>query len=340
MKYSMLSGLIKHLHEARDNGFSSVYTLLGKEEFARKQAVEEVLQALLKGKSRELCLKNFEGETVSPPQLMHELSSSSFFSEQIVVVVQQADKLKKAVVERLLPYLAQPNPGVYLILSAANLPANTQLYKALEKQGIILLLGQEKPWEKEKSLGEWARAKFDAGGKKISSALCLTLVKQMGLDQALLDKEIEKIICYCGERKEVLAEDLAAIGSYKGNENSWQLGEAILRLDAAAASRLAIELLVAGEMHLLQVIAALRRQIETSFQVCSILVSKGSREEITRTFPYMQGNILERHIQLAQGYGISRFKRAMMLLQEMETRSKNSQGEAELLAMQLVAKLT
>jgi DNA polymerase-3 subunit delta len=96
-------------------------------------------------------------------------------------------------------------------------------------------------------------------------------------------------------------------------ETVWQLGEAVFTRNGGAAVRIMRDLLSA-ESALLGILRQLRGQLQTEFKVCSILSTGGSRDEVARAFPYMNGNILEKHIQMASGYGMEAFKKGLLAI--------------------------
>ena len=91
---------------------------------------------------------------------------------------------------------------------------------------------------------------------------------------------------------------------------------------------------------LLGFLRQLRGQFQTEFQVAAILATGGSREEVSARFPYMQGFILDRHIQMARGYGIDSLKQGILLIDKTELKAKNSATDPNCLLELLVAKLT
>jgi len=340
VKYTNLRAFEKHLESSAPNLFSHVYLISAKEAFDRKTAADRTHFHLLKGiKNSEMCLKHMDGESLSLDELFGELSSISFFAERLVVIVQNADKLKKNITVALEGYMAKPNSSTYLILVTPGLTSTTNFYKKIEKEGIILDVAQEKPWEKEKNLTEWVASFISATGKTIAPNMCQLLVKQIGTDQTLLQNEIEKILCYIGERPSITAQDISAICTSVNIETVWQLGEAIFQRDAPQALKIGKTLIRDGTP-LLALLKQVRSQFQTEYQICCILAGGGTSRDVSAQFPYMKGFILEKHVQAAQAYGLKRFKIGLLSLDETEVKAKNSGADPELLAELLLLKLT
>ena len=246
---------------------------------------EDFAEKAFTASSTKAEIKVFESEQANIDDILMELNAFSLFAEKRVVLINNADKFPKSSCEKLEAYFAAPNRSVCLILSASSLSASTNFYKKIEKAGVILDLIEEKPWEKEKSLSEWGASKISSRREKTIHPQALQhLVKQVGSDQGLLQNELEKLISYVGDRKEITPQDVGAICTGVNDENIWQLGEAIFRLDAAAALRISKALLDDG-VPFMTLLRQIRSQFQTDFQVCTILSSGGSKADVAGQFP-------------------------------------------------------
>lgn len=340
MKYTNLAAFEKHLLSAAPDHFADIYTILGKESFVCKQATDRLTSLVLKKEtSPELSLHVFDGEKHQVDLILEELETLAFFSKKRVIIVQNADAFDKASTLKLEAYCSSPNRTACLVIVAAALNKATTFYKKLEKTGIVLDIVEEKPWEREKSIGDWLHTEALKEGKQLGPKVSQMLIKQLGTDQMQLSTELAKLVCYVGERKAIVENDVIAVSPVANLETGWQLGEAIFRKDAAAALRISKGLLTEGVV-LIALLRQVRSQFQTEFQICSILMHGGTPADISREFPYMKGAILERHISQSQAYGMQRFKQGLLAIDETEIQAKNSAIDAEFLAERLIIKLT
>lgn len=338
MKYNNLRALEKHLEGASPAHLAPVYMVLGKDDFQRKQAYSRLIYHLLGDKNDLMSLRVFEDDKIDIGQVISELHSLAFFSTKRVIVVHHAENMLKAATEKLLSYYENPSPSTYLVLTASSISGATSFYKKTEVVGVILDIPEEKPWEKEKTLKDWIDQKIASHGKKIDLLANQQLLKQVGTDQAILNQEMDKLICYVGDRPQITAQDVSEICIKVNVENVWQLGEAIFRRDGATALRIAIALIQDGTP-LLILLRQIRTQFQTDFQVCSILSQGGTAADVSKQFAYMKGQILEKHMNLTQSYGMARFRKGMILIDETEFASKNSSMDNAYLVERLIAKL-
>ena len=340
MKYSNLRAFNKHLEEAGPNHPSPVYMLLGKSEFDRKEAAKDLTHSLLGTQHpSEHTLTVFDGERLSINEVMQDLHSMTFFAENRVVLINRAEKLTKPVTVQLVQYFEKSNPSVFLIISASTINRATSFYKNAEKVGVVLDLVEEKPWEQENTLVQKIVERTRDKGKTINQNTSRYLVKYAGTDQAQLQQEIEKLVCYVGDRDVITEADICAICTGVNTENAWQLGEAIFRCEGGKALRIATGLLSEGEPFF-SLVRQVRSQFQSKFQICAILLSGGSVADVQKQFPYMKGQILQKNTELARRYGMDRFRKGMLAIDETELLAKNSSLSHDLLFERLIIKLT
>lgn len=340
MKYDNIRAFEKHVEGASPNHFSNVYLILVKEYSECQEAIQFLLKALFPQQIREGDVTIYDGSSATSEDILTELNSPSFFSATRAVWIQQADKLKKSVQEALESYMAHPLRSMYLILTAPTLAKNSTFYKAAEKNGIVLDLPELKAWEKEKRLIEWVSKQASTARKVMAHPACQHFVKQIGGDQNLIASEFEKLLCFIGDKKEITIQDISTICSSLPTETIWQLGESIFRRDTQNALRTARLLLSENGSSLLPFLRQLRSQFQTGYQISQILARGGNASEVSQEYPYMKGQILDRNIQMAQHYGVSRYKRGLLAIDDTELQVKNSQIEEDLLAELLIIKLT
>lgn len=339
MKYSSLQAFEKHLESAAPNHLSNIYMIISKESFDCKRASEQLIAKILKGQAQpELCLKIFDSDNLNLKELLNELNTLTLFSPKQVILLQNADKLTQQERTALEPYVASPSSSLFFIITASSINHGTNFFKKAEKAGIILEIPEQKPWEKERTLVDWVMREVASAGKRIDLQTAQCLVKQIGTDQTLLTNELEKLFCYLDDRVEITVRDLSAICVSVNAETIWQLGEAIFQRNGGTALRIIKALLNEGAAFL-ALLNQIRGQFQTEFQVCSILTTGGNGNDITQRFPYMRGNILDRHMHMAQNYGLPRFKKGMQQIDTVIVMAKNSNVDDDVLAEILVAKL-
>ena len=339
MKYNQLRAFEKHLQEASPRHLLPVYLILGKDDFARKEAVDAALKVLLQGvKNPPLCCKTLNAQQSSLQEVVSELEAFSLFEEKKVIIAHQIDKWVKGDLSKLEHFFNHPIKGATLLLSTGALAANTNLYKKIEKAGVILDLPEEKAWEKEKSMQAWLIQQAARSGKKLDGMTAQAFVKQVGTDQSTLGQELEKVICYIDQRDAITQKDIALLCPLNHSETIWQLGEALFRRDAGTALRISKGLVTEGSPFL-GLLRQIRSQFQTEYQISCILADGGTPADVSQQYPYMKGAILEKHLHTARSYGKDKFREALLTIDETELSAKSSGADEDYLNERLIYKL-
>lgn len=340
MKLTSLQAFEKHLEGASPNHFSDVYFLMSPDSFHRKQGIDKLVSLFLKGqKASSLSCPTFDAERHGIEVIAEELYNLSFFGSKRLIVINNIEAFDKATLTKLEEFLDSPNRSICLAMTSKLLHRASSFYKKLEKAGVVLDVAEEKSWEKEKSVVEWLGATCRAQGKQLAPRAAELMVKRMGADQTMLSNEVKKLVCYVGDKPSIEQNDVVAICSCTPMENAWQLGEAIFARDTSSAIRIGRSQL-SSDTPLIPLLRQIRTQFQTEFHVCTLLQRGATPSDITQEFPYMRGTILDRKIQQARGYGISKFKEGILAIDQAEMDAKNSSLDPEFIFDVLMVRLT
>lgn len=339
MKITSSRAFEKHLNDAYPNHFANLYLIIVKEDDERRLAVKTAEKMLSKILSNpHISIESRPAAKWKIGSLLEELQSSGFFDSTRLIIVQDVHDYVKDDLDLLHEYLKKPNPDVKLVLSCSTFSRVSNFYKLCEKEGVILDIAEEKPWEKEKNVAEWLQTRSKEYGKTWQSQALQTLMRQVGPDKGILEQELFKLACYIGERTAITAEDVAAICLTQNVQNAWLLGESLLKKDfksALEASRAAI----ADGGNIIQIMRQARSQFATMLQIATILENGMGTSEVVNQYSYMRGSILERNLQIAKQLGSERLKKSILAIDNTELRAKNSQEDPQLLADQLIFNL-
>lgn len=334
MKVATLKSFEKQLESAYPNHLACCYLILAKEGLLAKKGIN-----LLKQKVGDVDQISLEGDKLTAEQIRSELGSMSLFVRKRLIVLTRVEKAKEEVKNVLIRFAASPCPDMVLALVGESLASNTKLYKALEKEGVVLnLTGKGKPWELEKEREQWVIDRVALEGKQIEAQTARRLIQTVGTDLTALDQELEKLVCFTGRREIITSDDLKAVCLGQNQKNVWQLGDAIFSLNLKEAMAIA-KALLKEETPLILFLRQIRKQFETDYQVALMLSNRAAPEEISKKFPYMRGRILQTHIDASLSYGLERFRKGLIEIDKVELQAKNSGLHDECLMERLIVKL-
>ncbi|NGX61498.1 MAG: hypothetical protein K940chlam9_00984 [Chlamydiae bacterium] len=298
--------------------------------FREKREKKEHIKEALAGFSSPPIL--FQGENFSLEEFIQEAETLGFLSERKLIVLEEIDLLPKETLDKLKKVF--PLEGVDFLFTASNLPPSHWLVKQADQ---VVREKIEKPWEKERRLAEWLVHKAASQGVVLREPIASALVK--GVDANGLLSELEKLICFVGERREITLDDLRKIAISTPHETLWQFGDAILSRQTTEALKIGKILLEGEGGSIFSLLAQLRTQFQTARKTLSAF-AEGGREEVTRLYPYLKGGLLEKKLSLFQKYGPARLAKALILLFETEVEAKNSHLDPLVLLEILTVKMT
>lgn len=315
---------------------SPLYLIVAKEAHIREEAVSHLLKHTAQG---DMSVRTFDGSRVQIEELFQEFDTLSFFSKKRIVVLHRLEEMPKPLLKRLESYLSSPHPDVCLIMDAGEINRATNIFKLSEKNGVVLDVPEEKPWEKQRSMQSWLLEQAGKHGCSMAADAAHMMVQQLGTDGLTLSRELEKLVLYIGGRTQITLSDVQAVCGAVNTHTAWQLGDALVQRNAAEALKIGTGLLDDG-VSFFQLIRQIRSQFQTKYQVCSLLTNGGSPADVACEFPYMKGRILDQNCRMAHGYGMARFQKAMLKIDETEAMAKSVTADEYLLTERLIAELT
>lgn len=339
MKYANIVAFNRYLEKVAFDSLSHVYLLNGKEESEKEFSLKILLSALLKGEDPSLIVNHFDCSLRgSIGDMLDNLHAVPFFGGRSIVVLHNTDKLEKKSLNLFDKILPELSSNVFLIFTGKALSPSNSLFQSVDKYGVVLHFPLEKSWEKENHLTDWIIDRMKSQGKYISKSTSHYLINWVGLDIHLLNMEIEKLICYLGDREEILEDDVRDLSVCSSSSTVWQLGDAVFQRNFSKMFTLSRSLFYRGET-IFSIIPQLRRQFQVGYHICSILKNGGSSQDVQKMFPYMKGRILNRNIRQSQNYGMESFKKGMLAINRTDTLSRNSFHSMDFLLETLLMKL-
>jgi DNA polymerase-3 subunit delta len=146
-----------------------------------------------------------------------------------LVIVEAVERWKKADVDAVTEYLADPVPGAVLALVAGEPLRSDALAKPVAKAGQVLAFEAPKP----RDLPTWVRTQFEGLGGQIEPDAARALVEIVGDDLVALATEADKITIWAGGQA-VSKADVEALATPAREAAAWAITDAWGDRDAGA----------------------------------------------------------------------------------------------------------
>ncbi len=230
----------------RATDISSLYLLLGPEEYLGRELISLITDAAIGDEMRDFNFVELDSLTVQPPELLHELNAYPLGSERRVVLIQNINSLPAPTEEALKESVPGLPAFLTLILTSERMDRRTTLYKSISHEGSVVELRPLKPPE----VKVWIRERLRGCGKKIAPHLIDNIFELTGANLSDVSNEIENLIAYMGDKTEVEQSDIDALVAARSREPIYKLTEHIADRDFLRSCAVLRQLLAEGEHEL------------------------------------------------------------------------------------------
>ena len=270
------------------------YLIVGPDELKRKQAVTR-LKARVDGPFSAFNLEELVASgDLEPVGVLASLNTLPMGGDRRVVVIENAEKLPKAVSEALVTYLANPNESCTLALVAGTLAKTTRLYKAVAKIGPKSVI--ECAAKKGRDLPPYVQKLAQAHGVSIAQDAAMELVARVGESTTMLDTQIATLAALLGGvgtiTRPFVEKNVARVAEVK----PWEFLDRLSGRDAHRALAL-YHLLDGSELGLLSLIVGRLREL-----VCArSLDARGQAHALAAELKKQDWQV-RNHVRWARGF--------------------------------------
>ncbi len=335
LKFLQFAALQKHLHSSASlNQLPRSYLIIHSQREERRRVLENLKDEIL-NYYKDATSIFFDAEQISWGQVHESLMTPSLFGEEEIVIWNGLKSLPEQVIEKSIEYILAPSSRAFFIMGAESSKGFADLYQKAKKELVLLDFSEEKPWDKQKRVHQEMMLLIKKEGKIISSDAFSRLVFLCGSDPLPLESEINKIIAYVGDRKEITEKDVSAIASPSSVATGWQLSEGLVWGDTLSMPHASLDL-----SFLLAFIGQVRFYLQQGRQVGWCLQQKMTPDEISKVLPQIKSSQLQKISASLRLRKMVYFDEALQILSEVELLSKNSNLSSVFLFDLLQTKLT
>lgn len=257
----------------------------------------------------------YYGEEHSFSDLMNEVFQASLFSPSKVFIILHSDQYTD---EQWKTLLDEREAVIYVFKKTIKKPLLTKF----QKEGIVLNLLDEKPWDRKNRLVSKVVYSMHESGVSISQPTAYRFVERVFVDLHLFTAELLKLKIYAIGKKSLEDADIDAIVKPLVEENAFKVAEEIIWKREATSN-----FVVDSTSALLQVLGAFRFQAYLGLKITS---SEGV------SLPLWQ---MKKYKQKAEEFGSDYFKQMLVTLFKIEERAKQTSISARALYDLLVIEI-
>lgn len=195
----------------KNHEFSRCYLFYGTETYLIREYEAALTKAILPEGAEMMNHDVFEEKRATAAAIMDAAETLPFLNEKRLVTARNSEFFQKAgrkeEGEKLKAFLADLPETVCLLFIEEKAEKTNGLYKAVAKYGQAVEF--KKPTEKD--LGTWIKKRCKENGVEMSEGILNFFLQTVDHDMENIDGELQKLMAYKGEEKEIKAEDIRAV---------------------------------------------------------------------------------------------------------------------------------
>lgn len=333
MQWTQVTPFFSYFNQEFLKKKAAIALILTTDEEEKKSFLAKALEKIL-SISENLSFQHFASDTPIK-EIFSSLSSLTFFSSRPALLLDAIDMRSREEIEQLLLFTQKIEGEFILILGAKNVQnlSEWMAYIASVK-GAILDLRKEKIWDKEKRLKEEIQAKAQKMEKIFSLEALDLLLKRIGNDSLLLQREVEKLITYTSfDQNRIEVQDVLAISSFSFSYTLWQSAERVVFGQEFILEKNIDDAFFHGMIRLV------RSQLEMGLKIALLLENNCSNEEILSHFPKLFPTQLDKRKPIIKERGATWFSFALKELFSIDLLSKTKESNYALLWQLFLGKI-
>ncbi len=202
--------------------FSRVYLLTGEEAYLRLQYRDKLKKALCRP-GDALNTVSYTGKDVPVGEVIDFANTMPFMADKRVVFLEDTT-LFEGGNDELSDFIKEVPEASCLIFLQEKADKRVKLYKAVQKYGRVVSF--ERP--NEETLKKWVLNRAGNAGLSIRRSALEQFMLTVNADMQTMSMELEKLISYCLDKKEISAEDVLAINSIRVEDKVFDMIENIV----------------------------------------------------------------------------------------------------------------
>ena len=298
-----------------------IQAIVGEDTYLAEEALEGILAAAI-GDDRQEALQALYGDEKKWEQILGAARTGSLFVSRRAIVVRRADQLKGDD-EAVADYAADPAPDVTLVLVAARPDRRRNPWKKLLPKIIV----HDASPKKGRALRAHVEEELRRRGLSFAPDALNELVAEVGQDLRRLMGEVDKLEAFAGGRKDISADDVAAVLGRGLGQPLYLLSDAFASRDVSASLELVERLLGDGEEGL-RILSTLHRSLRQVRGALAMREARAPRAEIgARLLPPNMQFKLDALVDASRRWSEADLRRGLVALGRADRRMKRG-GDA------------
>lgn len=320
--------------DIKNKTFRRAYLLFGEEAYLRTQYRNKLKSALC-AEGDTMNAGFYQGRDTDQKELIDLAETMPFFADYRLILVEDSGLFKSGG-EDLAEYLAQVPETTVFVFCESEVDKRSRMYKAVKHYGRIV----EFVRQTEELLTRWILGRLKRENKNITRAAMAEFFARVGNDMESLDRELEKLLCYCLDQETIELPDVEAVCPQPVTNKIFDMVSAIVERRRKDALEMYYDLLALREPPM-RILFLITRQYNILLQLKDLKRRGMSTGEMAKEAK-LQAFVVNKSLRQASRLSIASIKRILTYSVEMEEAVKtgrmNDRIAVELVIMEASAR--
>ncbi|MBA7481964.1 putative protein YqeN [subsurface metagenome] len=336
MKMMKYKELITKLNRKK---IADCYFFCGEEDYLKQEAILLLKKMLIEPQAQDFDFGLFYAEDTSAREAISLAETYPFMSKKRLVVVKDIDKFTESELKEIIKYLKNPASSTCLVLVSAKVKREAldrAVYKTISSLCETVIF-----WRLfDSEILGWIKNKISREKKSISPEATHYLFVEVGNNLLDLSGEIEKLLIYTKDRKEVTLDDVEQLIGRSMSDSVFDLLRAVTQKNLTHSLEILAKLTETGEkpVGILVRIAKRIRQIIYAKELLDQKVGRARIIEEVGLHPFFDKDFPSRIQNFNRKELLNNFHHLLQADWEIKVGKKPAQLVLELLILNLCGK--
>lgn len=247
--------------QIKEGTYSGIYLLYGEEGYLIRYYRDKLVYGILKDSPEgNVNYHYYEDEDATENNIADQAQMLPFFSDNMLIVVRNSGLFRRS--GSLADKLKDMPESTIIIFLERDVDKRNALYKYVKASGTVAELMHRS----DNELVTWVASYLKKGDCLITGRAARLLISKAGVDMQQLAGEMEKLIAYVGERKQIDVDDVEAVTTTTLSSRIFVMMDNIVSGNSRKALELYKDLLVLKE-NPMAIMALLTRHYNILMQI-------------------------------------------------------------------------
>lgn len=316
-----------------DQSFKPIYLFHGDEPYLLNQAVQYLKVCALHGGAADFNWNSYLAADADVGAIRDEVETLPMMAPRRVVLVREVNDFRDDEWETLRPLIENPVDTTVLMLTASKIDRRKKTHMRLLEKAISVEF--KKPYENQ--VPGWIQHIAKAHGMQFNDEGLQLFHRLVGSQLVEIEREVQKLRSFIGDRTEVRREDVAQCVSRLREENVFEFCEILATGDRPSALLQAVQLLDQGQSEL-GIIALAARHFRILLMI-RLGEAQGLAGQKLATHAQVPSYFLGDYVRQARMWSIRKVENVLLILSETEKALKSSPFSSAIWIENMVSKI-